>query len=141
MASNMQTRLEASQNTQSAIDHVINNYQPQDFTNDDVHVCTEKNFSPNSCERFKGGPYAGEWIELGSSVLDTTSATGTSWVEIRKVRDDIDIDAAAAETTTDDQPDPLYFKGTGYEITSGYDGTATGKGKVITKVGVLTFGK
>jgi len=138
MASNLQARFEAVQKTQAAIDHVIDNYKPTDFSNTDLHVCTE-NHTSDTCETFKGGDHAGEWIELGSLNLDTSSAAGTSWVEIKKIREDIEIPASASETTSIGQPVARNYKGTGFEITSGYDGTGTGQGKVITKVGVLTF--
>ena len=139
MASNLQTQIEALQKAQSAVDDIIANYNATDFRDDDLFICTEKHKSTSDCERFKT---TGEWLILNSSYLDSTtsSGTGTSWVEIERVQENIDLSGFDIKAGFKGAGGGNWF-GTGYEVTSGYDGTESGQGKAIIKSGAIKLSR
>ena len=144
MASNMESRVQALQKAQSAIDNVIAKYDATDFTNDDIYICTDKKRINTKC--IGAGTFAStnpnfpsQNITLDSTLLDTSSSTGTSWVEIQRLGD-IQLPGLSADIGVVGASSKQLF-GTVFYIISGYDNTAAGQGRAEIIMGALKFSR
>jgi len=143
MASNLQTRIDALQKVQSAIDDVIVNYNATDFQDDDLFICTENGNNhlaadeTRTCDPFKSNS---EYLKLSSTSLYASSATDISWVLVDRVKENIDLTGFTIKAGFKGAGGGNWF-GTGYEITSGYDGSETGQGKAVIKIGAIKLSR
>jgi Tfp pilus assembly protein PilX len=142
MASNLQTHLEAVQKAQSAVDAVIANYNATDFRDDDLCICTENLSgdtcdSGQSCSQFKA---TGTWLDIQSNYLDSTTMTNGNWVKVERLQKPVDLPGFTIKKGFQGAGGGNWFA-TAFKVESGYNGTASGQGKAVLKIGAVKLSR